>query len=322
MTQYGATTYAYTAAGELLTKTTGAQITAYSYDALGNLLGVTLPNGTAITYLLDGQNLRIGKQVNGALVQGFLYESNLRPIAELDGNGALVSRFVYATHINVPDYLVKGGVTYRILTDQVGSPRLVVNTDTGVIAQRMGYDSFGKVLTDTNPGFQPFGFAGGLYDSDTKLVRFGARDYDAETGRWRAKDPILFQGKDTNLYGYVLGDPIQRLDPTGTASYECINACLASLGLPATVSGGVAAGVAAAVGAAAGAATVIGPGLVAIIACENGCDDLEGPGIPAPLPQRCDGRPFEPTPCNPAPQCNGPKPAPNYSPKGPNKSGG
>jgi hypothetical protein len=46
-------------------------------------------------------------------------------------------------------------------------------------------------------------------------VRFGARDYDAETGRWTAKDPILFAGGDTNLYGYVLNDPISYIDPRG-----------------------------------------------------------------------------------------------------------
>jgi RHS repeat-associated protein len=45
---------------------------------------------------------------------------------------------------------------------------------------------------DSNPGFQPFGFADGLYDRDTDLVRFGARDYDLETSRWTAKDPIGF----------------------------------------------------------------------------------------------------------------------------------
>jgi hypothetical protein len=46
-------------------------------------------------------------------------------------------------------------------------------------------------------------------------VRFGARDYDPETGRWTAKDPILFAGGDTNLYGYVLGDPVNVNDPIG-----------------------------------------------------------------------------------------------------------
>jgi uncharacterized protein RhaS with RHS repeats len=74
-------------------------------------------------------------------------------------------------------------LTYRLLSDHLGSPRLVLNTGDGTVAQRIDYDEFGRVLTDTNPGFQPFGFAGGLYDRDTGLVRFGARDYDPLTGR-------------------------------------------------------------------------------------------------------------------------------------------
>jgi RHS repeat-associated protein len=68
---------------------------------------------------------------------------------------------------------------------------------------------------DTNPGFQPFGFAGGLYDAQTKLTRFGARDYDAESGRWTAKDPSLFLGSDTNLYAYVFNNPVNGIDPLG-----------------------------------------------------------------------------------------------------------
>ena len=35
------------------------------------------------------------------------------------------------------------------------------------------------------------------------------------TGRWTSKDPIRFAGGGANLYGYVLGDPIQFIDPTG-----------------------------------------------------------------------------------------------------------
>ena len=60
-----------------------------------------------------------------------------------------------------------------------------------------------------------FGFAGGLYDPDTKLVHFGYREYDPITGRWLSKDPLLFDGGDSNLYGYVLQDPVNLVDPTG-----------------------------------------------------------------------------------------------------------
>jgi len=68
---------------------------------------------------------------------------------------------------------------------------------------------------DTNPGFQPFGFAGGLYDQHTKLTRFGARDYDAFSGRWTAKDPIGFSGGDMNMYGYVMNNPVNMIDTSG-----------------------------------------------------------------------------------------------------------
>lgn len=111
--------------------------------------------------------------------------------------------------------MLKGGSAYRIVTDHLGSVRLVVDAQTGSIVQEMSYDEFGQVLSDTNPGFQPFGFAGGLYDPDTGLVRFGARDYDPEVGRWTAKDPSLFSG-GLNLYGYAFGDPINFIDSDGT----------------------------------------------------------------------------------------------------------
>ena len=210
--------YTYTPNGELESKTTGSQTTTYQYDGLGNLLTINLPTGTRIDYLIDAHNRRIGKQADGVLVQGFLYADDavgLRPTAELDGNDNVVSRFVYATNLNVPAYMIRGGTTYRILTDHLGSPRLVVDVSTGLVAQQMDYDEFGNVTNDTNPGFQPFGFGGGLYDPQTALTHFGARDYDAETGRWTTRDPIGFGGGDPNLYDYVLGDPVNEVDPDG-----------------------------------------------------------------------------------------------------------
>jgi len=215
LTSWNGTNYTYTANGELASKNNAGVVTSYSYDVLGNLMSATLPNATTVDYVVDGRNRRIGKKVNGVLTQGFLYRDQLNPVAELDGTGAVVARFVYGSKANVPDYMVKAGVTYRIISDHLGSPRLVINTTDNTIAQRMDYDDWGNVTNDTNPGMQPFGFAGGIYDRDTNLTRFGARDYDPETGRWAAKDPIKFAGGDSNLYGYVLGDPINLIDMNG-----------------------------------------------------------------------------------------------------------
>src|SRR5918994_7271705 len=80
---------------------------------------------------------------------------------DLDGSGRITARFIYGTRSNVPEYMLKGGKTYRIITDHLGSPRIVIDTATGHIVQRTSYDAFGRVTFDDNPGFQPFGFAGG-----------------------------------------------------------------------------------------------------------------------------------------------------------------
>jgi RHS repeat-associated protein len=218
----GGTSYSYDARGFLKSTTVGGNVSAYGYDALGNLKDVSLAT-RHISYLVDGRNRRIGKTLNGALVAGFLYGQEEGPLAETDGHGSVTERFVYGSNPVVPDYLVKGGVEYRLITDEIGSVRLVVNASTGQIAQRLDYDPWGNVTQDTNPGFQPFGFAGGLYDADTGLVRFGARDYDPATGRWLARDPILFSGGQANIYAYAGDDPVNFNDPSGLESSSGCN---------------------------------------------------------------------------------------------------
>ena len=116
----------------------------------------------------------------------------------------------------MPDYFIDSNNNrFKIVVDQLGSVRLAVNAQTGEVKEKMNHDEFGKVLQDTNPNYIPFGFAGGIYDSETKLVRFGVRDYDARIGRWTSKDPIRFDGGDSNLYGYVLQDSVNLIDPNG-----------------------------------------------------------------------------------------------------------
>jgi RHS repeat-associated protein/uncharacterized repeat protein (TIGR01451 family) len=225
---YGAASYTFGPNGDLQQRLRPPEAvpTRYHYDATGALTQVQLPDGTQVDYVLDATGRRVGKRLNGTRVQGFLHDGPLRIVAELDGTGAVVSRFIYASQAHVPDFLVKGGTTYRLLTDHLGSVRLVVDASTGAVVQALEYGPFGEVLADSNPGFQPFGFAGGLYDRHTGLTRFGARDYDAETGRWMNKDPIYFSGGDTNLYAYVENDPVNAIDPSGLLNPAKANAAV------------------------------------------------------------------------------------------------
>ncbi|MCL4756521.1 MAG: RHS repeat-associated core domain-containing protein [Myxococcales bacterium] len=158
----------------------------------------------------------MGKKKNGVLERAWLFRNQLNPVAELDGSGALVARFVYGSKSNVPEYVVRGGVTYRVLSDHLGSPRAVVDVATGAVAWRADFDAWGnRTLIAGMADFLPFGFAGGMLDPETGLTRFGARDYDPVVGRWTSKDPVRFRGGDLSLFAYAGGDPVNRRDPTG-----------------------------------------------------------------------------------------------------------
>jgi RHS repeat-associated protein len=183
---------------------------------MGSLIAVNLPDGRLIEYITDGKRRRIGKMVNGVLTKQWLYRDQLKPVAELDATGNIISEFIYGTKTNTPDLVIRGGVTYRLVSDQLGSPVLAINTaNSGDVPFQATYAAFGdKTLVAGTDDWMPFGFAGGAYDPDTKLTRFGARDYDSRIGRWLNKEPLRFKA-GTNFYVYAWDDPINFLDPSG-----------------------------------------------------------------------------------------------------------
>ena len=216
----GAMHYGYTANGERTTATGPGGTTTTTYDLLGNLLEVETAGGDTLGYTIDGRNRRVERRLNGVLTGRWVYANDLAVIGELDSAGALRKRFVHATRDHDPDLLVVRNAsgpdsTYGLVTDQLGSVRAVVNVNTGFVAQRLDYDAWGVVTLDTNPGFQPFGFAGGLYDPASGLVRFGVRDYDPQGGVWTSKDPSVATLKTTNLYSYAYSDPLNAADHDG-----------------------------------------------------------------------------------------------------------
>jgi RHS repeat-associated protein len=214
-------TYEYDPDGFLTTKTNQTNTTnktQYYYSSRGELLTVLLPEGQRIDYVHDPLGRRIAKLVNGAIAEKYLWQGMTRLLAVYDGNNSLRQRFEYADD-RMPVAMTAGGLRYYLAYDQVGSLRLVADA-AGNVVKSIQYDTFGNILEDNNPGFTvPFGFAGGLHDRDTGLVRFGYRDYDPEVGRWTAKDQIGFAGGDTDLYGYCRNDPVNFADWPGLARW-------------------------------------------------------------------------------------------------------
>ncbi len=209
--------YQYTDDGDLKSMTNCFGTTNYDYDVFGNLKKVTLPDNKIIEYKVDSQNRRIKKLINGQIKEYYLWYDQLKLAAILDENKSPKLIYIYGPESqNTPSYVIHNNTTYKILHDPgLGSVRYVIEPTTQQIVQEIEYDEFGNMMKNSNPDFQPILFSGGLYDFDTKLYRFGARDYDPTVGRWTSKDPIGFAGGDTNLYAYVGGNPMSYVDPSG-----------------------------------------------------------------------------------------------------------
>ena len=214
---YGDNTYRYNSDGYLSEKITPNGLTTYTYGIFGELKKVITPTKT-IEYLHNANNQRVAKIVNTVVVEKYLWANLTTLLAIYDGNDNLVQRFEYSDS-RMPIAMVQGTDKYYLHYDQVGSLRGITDTN-GNFVKKISYDSYGNILSDSNPTFKiPFRFAGGLHDPDTNLTRFGFRDYDSFTGKWTAKDPIDFNGGDFNLYGYVNSNPINGIDPSGLSSF-------------------------------------------------------------------------------------------------------
>jgi RHS repeat-associated protein len=161
--------------------------------------------------------------VNGIVTSSYTYDANGNHESSVLGwlnLGADQDTSLPFAGDNVPEFvqvLSSETVTQtlRLIKNQVGTVQVVIDASTGQVVQRLDLDEFGRVLTDSSPGLQPFGLAGGFYDTDTGLVRFGARDYDAKVRRWTAGDPVRFGGGQTNVLLYAMADPVGGHGATG-----------------------------------------------------------------------------------------------------------
>jgi RHS repeat-associated protein len=194
----------------------------YVWDYRNRLTAVTSKDGTGVVtqtvgYEYDTDDQRVSKTVNG-VVEKYIIDRNQIAFVT-DGSGTETFHYLYG--LNIDSVMAQDSPTGMVwsLGDRLGSINLLADAGGAVVDKRT-FDSFGRVLSETNPNVNfRYGYTGRETDGETGLDYYRARYYDAGNGRFISVDPMGFRAGDTNLYRYVGNSSTGFTDPTGEFAF-------------------------------------------------------------------------------------------------------
>jgi RHS repeat-associated protein len=220
----GTNNYAYDAEGNMISRSNivASVVTFYQFDHRNRLVRVADRNSIGVitqtvTFSYDTMNRRIARSVDGDVAYFLLNQENAW--ADTDEAGANITHYLLGNRTDemLARYSRNRGVNWY-LTDNVGTVGYMTDS-LGVSIRDIRYDSFGRVLGQSEPGFvDRFLFTGREFDHQTGLYFYRARYYNPDLGRFLSTDPIGFSALDFNLYRYGRNQPGSLTDPSGQIS--------------------------------------------------------------------------------------------------------
>ena len=190
----------------------------YQWDAANRLVGITRILSPTVSrkteFLYNGMGARVGKKelLNGAVESDIRYfYGGTGVLQERSADGGTVTK-TYTSRGEL-DYSTSPATPRYYTRDHLGSVREVLAED-GTLVAHYDYKPYGERVLVSGTYQAAKGYTGHDYHADSGLVLTLCRAYDPGTGRWLSPDPIAEAG-GLNLYGYVLGDPVNGWDPLG-----------------------------------------------------------------------------------------------------------
>jgi RHS repeat-associated protein len=195
----------------------------YTWDYRNRLTKVVSKDAAGVetqiaAYEYDVDDQRVRKSVNGVVENYYLDGNQIAFVT--DGGGNRTFHYLYGT--NIDSVLAQDTPTGMVwsLSDRLGTVDALTDA-SGVVVDKRSFDSFGRILSETNPSVSfRYGYTGRERDLESGLDYYRARYYDPAVGRFISVDPMGFGAGDTNLYRYVGNSSTNAIDPSGEISWN------------------------------------------------------------------------------------------------------
>ncbi|WP_328560397.1 RHS repeat-associated core domain-containing protein [Streptomyces coelicoflavus] len=212
-------TYDYDGIGNTTARTLGGDTQNLAWNAEGKLAKTTQADGKQTSYLYNADGDRVVRRDAEATT---VYLPGMELRLPKGGTEVEATRYYSFSGQTVAVRQDNGDLSF-LAADHQGTSGLAIKSATGAVSQRR-FDPYGAdrgTPTGTWPGEK--GFVGGTQDEQAGLTHLGAREYDADTGKFVSPDPLIdyTSPEQMNAYSYAHNSPVTFADPSGEILADC-----------------------------------------------------------------------------------------------------
>ena len=214
-------TYTYDASGNTATRVLSGDTQSLAWDKQGELSTVTNADGTVTSYKYDASGERL---LQDAPTEKTFYLPGME--LHYDKSTAKVTATRYYSFGGATVAMREADGVHFLVSDHQGTAELAVDAKTGTTTRRRT-DPFGNARDESSSSSTGWvndkGFVGGTIQASTGLTTLGAREYDADTGRFISADPIVDYNdpQQINGYAYANNSPVSHSDASGLRLADC-----------------------------------------------------------------------------------------------------